>query len=263
MSQVDYKKIDELLQYILVVASQNDEWIDRQLGMIHLIKYVYLVDLEHAKWKNGETYTGLQWTFHHYGPWSVDLYKRIEPALDAIHATKKTIESIKFESDFHRWLIQDTDLYDDLQDRMGLVVSGPISRYVSQFGSDTSGLLDFVYRTDPMLRAAPEDILDFSFVVIKKEERDPEPVQEVLTVRQLKKQKQSMEDFKKKFQDKLKNRKKKKRVKPRPPKYDGIFFEGIEYLDSLAGKEIEDSSGTLIVSDDMWYSKARYNPDEP
>ena len=41
-------RVDLLLQYALLVAGEQDEFLDRQLGPIHLIKYVYLADLFHA-----------------------------------------------------------------------------------------------------------------------------------------------------------------------------------------------------------------------
>ena len=45
---LNYKRLDFLLQYILAVAGQNDPY-ERELGMIHLIKYTYLADLAYAR----------------------------------------------------------------------------------------------------------------------------------------------------------------------------------------------------------------------
>ena len=42
-------KIDLLIQYAFLVAGQEDEYLDRRLGPIHLIKYVYLADLAYAE----------------------------------------------------------------------------------------------------------------------------------------------------------------------------------------------------------------------
>jgi hypothetical protein len=55
----DFKqdRVDQLLQYILAVAGQESGW-ERELGMIHLIKYTYLVDLTYAQYHKGQTYTG-------------------------------------------------------------------------------------------------------------------------------------------------------------------------------------------------------------
>ncbi|MBU0992139.1 MAG: hypothetical protein KJ737_06560 [Proteobacteria bacterium] len=257
--QIDTKKIDQLLQYILYVASQSDDWQDKELSMIHLIKYVYLADLEYAKFNHGKTYTGITWVFHHYGPWSVPLFKRIEPALTDLGAIKKTYESTKFEGDFKKWRYPNDG---DTEYEINLIISGAIQKFVLKFGSDTRGLLDYVYKTEPMLRAAPEDVLDFSAVAIPTKKIEEETAKQELTERQKKKKKEAWEDLKKRFQEKMQNRPKKKRIKPPPPVYDDIYFEGIEYLDSLAGKDIEDSSGTITISDDLWYSEARYKPDD-
>src|SRR4030042_4389529 len=45
----------------------------------------------------GKTYSGLKWKFHHYGPWKLSCFQRIEAALTAIHAEKREIESQYFE----------------------------------------------------------------------------------------------------------------------------------------------------------------------
>ncbi len=85
-----YDKVDMLIQYALLIAGQEDAFWDRQLGPIHLIKYVYMGDLAYAERNDGETYTGIDWRFYNFGPWSQTVNERIEPALTAIGATKKT-----------------------------------------------------------------------------------------------------------------------------------------------------------------------------
>ena len=45
---VDAAKADLILQYALLLAGQEDDFFDRQLGPIHLLKYCYLADLIHA-----------------------------------------------------------------------------------------------------------------------------------------------------------------------------------------------------------------------
>ena len=52
----DKEKINHILQYALLVAAQSDDYLDRQLGPIHLIKYVYLADMDYAKYHEGQTY---------------------------------------------------------------------------------------------------------------------------------------------------------------------------------------------------------------
>ncbi len=98
MKKYNTHKIDCLLQYTLLTAGQED-WGGRELGMIHLIKYLYLADLAYSERHNGETYTGLNWKFYHFGPWVEELYQKIEPALLAIGAEKKIYPRTKYEKE--------------------------------------------------------------------------------------------------------------------------------------------------------------------
>ncbi len=66
----DLDKVDKLIQYALLVAGEEDSVFEQQLGPIHLIKYVFLADLAFAARRGGETYTGIEWVFHNFGPWS-------------------------------------------------------------------------------------------------------------------------------------------------------------------------------------------------
>jgi hypothetical protein len=54
---MDINKVDLLLKYILAAAGQED-YGNREVGPIHLIKYVYLADLAFAEKHEGETFTG-------------------------------------------------------------------------------------------------------------------------------------------------------------------------------------------------------------
>jgi hypothetical protein len=51
---MNINKVDLLLKYILAVAGQED-YGNREVGPIHLIKYVYLADLAFAEKHGGET----------------------------------------------------------------------------------------------------------------------------------------------------------------------------------------------------------------
>ncbi len=55
---MDQDRIDHVIQLALLVAGREDDPFDRELGPIHLIKYVYLADLAYAERHGGETYTG-------------------------------------------------------------------------------------------------------------------------------------------------------------------------------------------------------------
>lgn len=258
---LNYNRLDLLLQYIITVAGQNDPY-DRELGMIHLIKYAYLADLTYASQHNGETFTGLPWKFHHFGPWSVECFQRIEPALTSIGATQRTIESEKY-NDFVRWSLDNDELFGRLGDQMDLTVMGAIQKYMRMFGKDTYVLLDFVYKTKPMLTAVPGDLLDFKVVVsIKKTFNDNEPEAE-LTVRQKKLRRQKFQAFKEKLNAQLEQQVKDNRLKtcPLPPRYDDVFFGGLAQLDAAAGNLPAEGEYTATFCEDVWKSKARHDPE--
>ena len=147
MNDFDKNRVDLLLQYILAVAGQESGW-DREMGMIHFIKYAYLADLHYAKHHDGNTFTGITWTFYRFGPWSAECYKRIEPALEMVGAKRKTIPSAKYD-DKIRWFTDDYELFNKLSNKIDLSVAGAVQMYFRKYGNETYGLLDFVYKTEP------------------------------------------------------------------------------------------------------------------
>ena len=264
MKTPDIKKIDLLLQYILAVAGRDDDPWNRELGMIHLIKHAYLADLSYAERNKGETYTGLPWKFHHLGPWSVELYHRIEPALLAIGARQRMIPNPKDEKDFARWSIEDDHLIEKLEGQIDLVVMGSVQQSVRRFGSDTKSLLNFVYQTRPMLRAAPEELLDF----IPPESIDSDTGQvevadssKALTARQQKKRKEKILALKKRIAERLDSEIKETKIPPTPPRYDDVFFEGVENLNSMMTQPMSPMELSAHIASDMWKSKARFDED--
>ncbi len=257
---MNIKKIDKLIQYALAVAVEND-WENRSLGPIHIIKYLYLADLEFAKMNNGTTYTGLKWKFFRFGPWSEIVNNRIEPALIAIGAHKRIIES-KSSDDFHRWEVNDVDLIDELEKEINFITSLAIKANVRKFGQDTESLLHHVYQTDPMLNAAPDDYLDFTRIPEKILLSSKDNSEEQLTKRQIKKRKEKINAIKLEFQRKLELKKKRIKESKQPlPQYDDLFFEGVKSLEKLAGEEVDLGKLTCSFSKDFWKSKARHDPD--
>ncbi|MBW1703234.1 MAG: hypothetical protein JRJ11_07715 [Deltaproteobacteria bacterium] len=259
---MDISKVDLLLQYALAIAGQGDEYFQRQLGPIHLVKYVYLADLSHAERNQGRTYTGIEWRFHKFGPWSTEVFKRIEPALTVVGATKTEISHPKYEDDFVRWILTDDDLVLQLAAKLPLYACLAIQSAVRQFGSDTPSLLNHVYLTRPMLRAAPGEFLDFS-PEEKNEQAFPESPSVRLTKMQKEHRKKELQDLKARIQAKLAEKKKYRRLVPPdpPPRYDEIFIEGRKWLDELAGASIEAREERARFSEDVWKSPARFDPD--
>ncbi len=258
---INYKRLDLLLRYILVVAGQNDQY-ERELGMIHLIKYAYLADLAHATRHNGKTFTGLPWEFYHLGPWAVECHQRIEPALASINATKRIVESQEYD-DFIRWSIDDDELFDRLGDQLELTVMSAVQKYMRMFGTDTYVMLDYVYKTQPMLNAAPGEMLNFKYVTaIKKILKGDKPKAE-LTAKQKKLRHQKFMSFKEKLNKNLEQQIQDNRSKtcPLPPRYDEVFFEGMANLDAAAGSPPTEGEYLATFSEDIWKSKSRHDPE--
>ncbi|MGE4557885.1 MAG: hypothetical protein AB7D07_13830 [Desulfovibrionaceae bacterium] len=259
---MDTSRLDNVLQYALAVASKLD-WDQRELGPIHLVKYAYLADLSYAEEHGGKTYTGAPWIFYNFGPWSPEVFSRIEPCLNYVHAKKRTVEG-KY-GEFDRWLFRDEDAIESIRQSLDLGVILAIESAVKEFGSDTDPLLDHVYKTKPMLNAAPKEQLDFS--AAKRERRKPR-ISEFdsspsYTPRQQKKWKEVIKSRKAAFQERLANKRSKRAKGATPPVYDEAFFEGVEALERLGEADIPEGQFVCQLDDSVWKSKARHDPDLP
>lgn len=269
MKSMNIERVDLLIQYILSVAAQGwGDFDDKEVGPIHIIKYVYLADLAYAMRHDGETYTGIPWRFHHFGPWDTGLYQRLEPAGYAIGAHKRTITDTQYD-DFDRWSLEDDHLMDQLDKQLPGIITLAIKGSFRKFATDTYDLLDHVYSTLPMRHAAPGELLPFSIAAEKFEQqlRETEELRQYqpkkLTAKEQKKQKQAFRSLKEKIQAKISDKKKSGRagfVTPTPPRYDDLFWKGQEWLDSLAGESLNSEKGELTVSDSIWKSSARSEP---
>jgi len=262
VNPTDTKKIDSLIQLALLCAGQEEDWSRRELGAIHLIKYVYLADYHYALTHGGQTYTGLQWRFYKFGPWEETCFLRIEPALQAIGAEKRIFSHPKYEDDFVKWLCSDSQRYEELQEQLSLEIVGQMARYVRKFGADTEGLIDFVYKTPPMLKAAPNDMLTFvgTLELCSSEQTDDA---QKLTRRQEKKLNEKLEQLRLEMRKQLEQKKavKGKRFQPSAPRYDDVFFKGVAQLDRIAGEPITPQECLMEVAEDAWRSKARFDTD--
>ena len=129
---------------------------------------------------------------------------------------------------------------------------------------ETPELLDFVYRTRPMVNAAPGEYLDFSIITSEAVSEDRVqsgiPSSE-LTVRQKKKRKTALSDLKKRINASLDEKQKRQMASAAPPRYDDVFFNGIKVLNSSSEEPLDPGEYKAIISENMWKSKARYDPE--
>jgi hypothetical protein len=266
---VDTKNVDNLVRFIVLTAGQADDFNDRRIGPIHIIKYLYLADLAFASRNGGKTFTGLDWRFHHFGPWDVAAYQRLEPALSITGIERFTFESQFDDKENVRWVGRDDELFQKAENALPYPVTAAVRRAFREFGTDTCQLLHHVYRTAPMVHAAPEERLDFSYAVPDEEselkaESIPDQA-ESLSVKKMKAQKQRMNNLKERVKAKLAEKRASSRmVAPTPPpRYDEIFAQGIEWLDTLAGAPVPECVGEVEFDESLWNHPARTESDVP
>ncbi len=257
---MDIQKVDLLLQYALAVASEEDDFKNRRLGAIHLIKYVYLADLAYAE-QSGFSYTQAPWIFHKFGPWSFEVCNRIAPALKSIGAEDQSFQS-RYEDDVIKWSVHPSYPIRDLELKIDRVPRSAIKKWVHRFGADTESLLAHVYLTQPLLTAAPGEYLNFNQVKVAEDAKE----YTVQNDRECSSQKNHkiMDQVKRQIQAKLafKKTQTKKCVNSFiEPRYDTVFFQGQKWLDSLEGNPVLPLKGEATFSAEIWKSKARFDPD--
>lgn len=252
----DSAKVDLVLQYALLLAGQEDDYVNRDLGPIHLIKYVYLADLAFARRHQGTIFTGSDWTFYKFGPWAQAVNARIAPALKALNADEKVFPSdYQDRESWVRWCKRDEYLLDQRDRTLPFEIKVELRSAIHKFGHDTPSLLDYVYKTRPMLRAAPGESLDFTLAACESSpvgaaDSAPEP----MTERRRKKLRERMRVLQQ--QSKMLSATK-KLVKPPPPRYDDVYSSGMQWLDSMAGQALAEGTLTVEFADDVWKSSTR------
>lgn len=259
----DLNRVDTVVQYALLLAGERDEEIERELGPIHLIKYVYLADLAYARKQNGATFTGIEWQFYSFGPWSPVVYERIDPALSLLGAAKKERPSnYEGKENWLRWSRHNDYELEAREKALPAVVAMALRQCVKRFGNDTASLLRHVYRTPPMLEAAPREMLDFG-IVAQTEEASAKPLPlEPISEKKAKRLREAM----RRVQEQAASRSGKQRELVNPvskPRHDEVYEQGVKWLDSLAGEPIEPGEKTAQFSEDVWKSSTRKGTDVP
>jgi len=257
-------RVDLMIQFALAVANEADDDRDRELGPIHLLKYIYLGDLAFARENQGVTFSGSPWRFHKFGPWAQELHAHIQSVATRIGAHERHFTS-RYQEDNTRWRLADSDIA-DLERRLPRPVASAIRGYVARYANDTVSLLHFVYRTPPMLAAAPGESLRFDHLV---EEAPPllpastttgsKPLPAISKTK-IKKLKARIEKI---YEERTARERREFVVPDPPPIYDEVYLQGVEWLDQLAGSPIEETRGKLTFDDSIWKSPGRRDPELP
>ena len=161
---LNQEPISTLLEFSLVVAASENKW-QYELGEIHLLKLIYLADLAYARQHEGQTLTGVPWVFHSFGPWDKALHLFLVAQLAT--GLYRMEQKVSVMGEYTRYVLAEED-EDTIEERFRELdrslpheATSAIAWAVHQFGVDTQSLLHYVYGTEPMLRAAPEEPLTF------------------------------------------------------------------------------------------------------
>ncbi len=249
--------VEAVLGHTLAIAAQADSPRDRELGPIHLLKYLYLADLAYAEKHNGESYSGARWRFYKFGPWATEAFLEIEPSMAAIGASQRCFAS-QHREDNVRWSLEERrESLESKETRLPTEVARAVARAVRRFGSDTSALLHHVDQTRPMLCAAPGEPLTLTPLESSDAGETPRPA-----VPAIKLSKTKVKKLRAAVRERLAQRRAAHPlIEPSPPpRYDAVFAAGAEWLDGPGPAPV---SGRLSFSDDVWHSRSRGEPELP
>lgn len=257
------EKVSLIIQFSLLIAGEEEDYRDRDLRPIHLIKYVYLADLEFAKSHDGKSFTGIDWQFYDFGPYSNDVYLQVDPAVNSIYAEKKIFPSdYQDNKDWCCYNIVDDTLLDEIDSKLPITITATLQRHIRNFTNSTPELLNYVYNTAPMRNAAPLEMLDFSYAVEPAIESTEKfvPFVETLSKKKQLAKKRRMLELKAKFSGISKTKKpwRETLVKPpHEPRHDEVFEDGVKWLDSLSGEPLKEGEVEVTFADSVWKSPTR------
>ena len=150
-----------------------------------------------------------------------------------------------------------------MESKLPFSVASVVRQGVRTYGNDTTALLHEVYRTVPMLQAAPEEMLDFHMALPEDRAHPHENESSIPPLPRLSKTK--IKNLKALVKRRLEEKRQAKEPCPPDPapRYDEVFAKGQEWLDSLAGESVQPSRGVLYFADTVWKSPARREPEIP
>ena len=156
-----FDKLALLVKAILTRVREREGYVTKT----KLFKYLYLIDVEWYRHKQC-LFTGFQWIFYHYGPWSQDcenLYSQLRSS-DDIQVKPGTRSDI--ETDFVQ-TSEPVELDKAIDD---FLMEGIVRNIVDTWADRQLGdMLDYVYfRTEPMDDAERGKSLDFSKIEIER-----------------------------------------------------------------------------------------------
>jgi hypothetical protein len=159
---MDSERTAQIIRFALAKARREDHGAG-SLGVIHLLKLLYLADLAYAQAHGGASFTGISWVFHHYGPWEKGAWESTASILEDPEIQPVVYAGQHFEKRTFRLVDEDLAdrLFGELEEILPKEVIRAVGSAVHEFGSDTHRLLHHVYLTDPMRAAIPGGLIQF------------------------------------------------------------------------------------------------------
>jgi len=224
-------KVDpkQLVKYVVWLAGQFDATVTET----RLIKYLYLIDLFHARIKQGKTLTDWPWAFVYFGPYCSEAYNTMEEAVKVGLIQEIYYDSKYEDKDKFRLLSIDKEEQDEeppIANELHLYITSQLEQIIKKYGDDTACLLDYIYYdTEPMRDALPDQILNFSLA--RKSEILSTIEMKKLSPEAIKKGASIMDKLKNKYQDALKNGLERNILKVKSNLFDDEYEKALKYLD--------------------------------
>tara|TARA_R110001592_G_scaffold6045_22_gene32894 strand:+ start:1091 stop:1804 length:714 start_codon:yes stop_codon:yes gene_type:complete len=225
---MDITKVTTLVQALLNIAQEQGF---NGLTITSLTKLIYLADVYYARKNNGETYSGTEWKFHHFGPYSYQLSEYIENKIPNVRV--ETGETHNQGHSFKLIKLSDYSKTSTMQDtQLGIGITSTLQSNVKSFSGSLNSLLEYVYfHTEPMKGATPGDKLDFTKCEVINIKDFQKPASKNKTSDKVKEGKRLLASLKAK-----KDKKKSILGDYTPPKYDDHYNQSHILFDKTEDK---------------------------
>ncbi len=133
-----------------------------------LVKFLYLADLQYARFHGGQTLTGWCWYVGPFGPVAAEALALFDRGVSegwlglwAADATEPDEDQQAARAVIYNIGEQHSEEENELPVKLG-----KLRDWIRRYGDSTNRLLGFVYgNTEPMERARPGEVLDFSTAI--------------------------------------------------------------------------------------------------
>lgn len=205
---------------ILLVAKDEGQ----KLTKTSLVKYLYMLDVYNARYNNGVTWTGWEWKFFHFGPWSAMAIESFDQLAENNFIEVDNLSSQ--DKEYFLYSLPSWRVPASLED-IGILngVKVELIQIMKKYSNNLSALLNHVYfDTEPMENAIPNQILNFDECA-KLEFSSIKP----LIMKKL--DKKAIESTRQKIQNAIQARKAKQQSKMAwSAPYDEVYFSGLSEL---------------------------------